>query len=84
MEPDIKEGSLIFVDKSKADIKTIDTYVIRVKNEIYIKVIKKEKDNILLKSINTNFDDIKVNIDEIKIIGRVCGVLVKAWNVKKD
>jgi len=77
MEPDIKEGSLVFVDKSKKDISTKGTYIVRVKDEIYIKIIKLENDKVILKSKNPLFDDILYSIDEVDIIGRVCGILVK-------
>ncbi|PLY08421.1 MAG: LexA family transcriptional repressor [Arcobacter sp.] len=77
MEPDIKEGSLIFVDKTQRDIKQDSIYMIRVNDSLYIKSIKQDKSNITLISTNTAFDDIHYNIDEIDIIGRVCGVLIK-------
>ena len=75
MEPDIKDGSLIFVDKSKKDINKKGIFIVNAKNEIYIKIIKQEKNSIILHSINKEFDDIRFNIDEINIIGKVCGIL---------
>jgi repressor LexA len=77
MEPDIKDGSLVFVDKTQIEIKKTGIYVVRVKNEIYIKTLQLEKSNIILKSINTVFNDIEINIEELDIIGRVCGILIK-------
>lgn len=51
--------------------------MIRVNDSLYIKNIKQDKSNITLISNNTAFDDIHYNIDEIDIIGKVCGVLIK-------
>lgn len=45
--------------------------MIRVNDSLYI------KSNITLISTNTAFNDIEVDINEIDIIGRVCGVLIK-------
>ncbi|WP_228126993.1 S24 family peptidase [Aliarcobacter butzleri] len=77
MEPDIKDGSLIFVDKSKKDINKKGIFVVSAKDEIYIKIIKQEQSNILLQSINEEFNNIRFNIDEIDIIGKVCGIIKK-------
>lgn len=80
MEPDIKDGSLIFVDKSKKDINKKGIFVVSAKDEIYIKIIKQEQSNILLQSINEEFNNIRFNIDEIDIIGKVCGIIKKYRN----
>ncbi|MDN5090988.1 S24 family peptidase [Aliarcobacter butzleri] len=77
MEPDIKDGSLIFVDKSKKDINDKDIFLINTKDGLYVKHINLYNDKVILKSNNQAFNDIKLDIDEINIVGRVCGVLVK-------
>jgi len=61
MEPDIKDGSLIFLDKSKKEIDSINIY----------------NDKVYLKSQNQAYNDIWFKIDEVDIVGRVCGVLFK-------
>lgn len=77
MEPDIKDGSLIFVDKSKKEIDNKSIYVINTKEGLYIKSIKVNNDKVILKSTNQNINDISLHKDDINIIGKVYGVLVK-------
>lgn len=77
MEPDIKDGSLIFVDKSKKDINDKDIFLINTKDGLYVKSINVNNDKVILKSNNQTFNDIKLDIDEINIIGKVCGLFLK-------
>ncbi|ADG92761.1 putative phage repressor [Arcobacter nitrofigilis DSM 7299] len=77
MEPDIKDESLVFIDKSKTDINSTGVYLINTNDGLYIKCIKVENDKVILKSNNQAFDDITLHIDDVDIVGRVCGVLVK-------
>ena len=77
MEPIIKDGSLLFVDKSKTDINDRGMYLVNTNDGLYIKCIKVESDKIILKSNNNTYNDIVFNIDDISIIGKVCGVLIK-------
>lgn len=75
MEPDIKDGSLIFVDKSKKDIKDKDIYLINTIEGIFVKKLKIVDNRYYMKSINTIFNEIELNLFDI--IGRVKGILVK-------
>lgn len=77
MEPDIKEGSLVFVDKSKTDMNSTGVYLINTNDGLFIKCIKIENEKVVLKSTNQAFDDITLYIDDVDIVGRVCGVLIK-------
>lgn len=77
MEPDIKEGSLVFVDKRKTDINSAGIYLINTNDGLFIKCIKIENEKVVLKSTNQAFDDITLYIDDVDIVGRVCGVLIK-------
>ncbi len=77
MEPDIKEGSLVFVDKSKREISSTGVYLINTNDGLFVKGIKIENDRTILKSINQSFEDITLYIDDVDIVGRVCGVLIK-------
>ncbi|MGD9623836.1 MAG: helix-turn-helix transcriptional regulator [Arcobacter sp.] len=77
MEPDIKDGSLIFVDKSKKEIDNKGIYVINTKDGLYIKLIKVNNDKVILKSNNPNFSDLIYNISDMNVIGKVCGVLIR-------
>ena len=47
------------------------------KEGLYIKCIKVNNDKVILKSNNQTFNDIKLDIDEVDIIGKVCGILIK-------
>jgi hypothetical protein len=78
MEPDIKDGSLIFVDKSKKDIDNKSIYVINTLNGLHIKRVNIYNDKIILKSTNQTFNHIELNIDEVNIVGKVSGILIKA------
>lgn len=44
MEPDIKDGSLLFIDKSKADINDRGIYLVNTNDGLYIKSIKRVDD----------------------------------------
>ncbi len=77
MEPDIKEDSLIFVDKSSVDLKNNSIYIISTPCGLYIKKVYIDDSNIILQSINSNYQDEVFAVEDIKVIGKVCGVLTK-------
>ena len=63
---------MIFVDTSIKDINDTYIYVLNINGEIYIKYVKKEKEYYYIKSINQDYEDIKVK--ELVVIGKVTGV----------
>lgn len=75
MNPLIKDNSLIFIDTSIKDIKDKNIYVVNLTGEIFIKQIIIKKDYYTLKSINTDYEDIKVK--DLVVIGKVTGVFNK-------
>ena len=75
MNPLIKDNSLIFIDTSIKDIKDKHIYVVNVNGEIFIKQIIIRKDYYHLKSINIDYEDIKVK--DLVVIGKVNGVFTK-------
>ena len=75
MNPLIKDNSLIFIDTSIKDIKDKHTYVVNINGEIFIKQIRVKKDLYHLKSINIDYEDIKVK--DLVVIGKVTGVFNK-------
>ncbi len=77
MEPDIKDDSLVFINKSKNNIDTNSIYVVNTLDGTFIKKLNIKDDKVYLKSINQTFKDIVFNIEDISIVGRVCGILVK-------
>jgi len=77
MEPDIKEGSLVFVNKSKIEPESKGIYLVNTQDGLFIKKLKVNDDKVTLKSTNQAFPDVQFNIDDIKIVGKVCGTLRK-------
>ena len=75
MNPLIKDNSLIFIDTSIKDIKDKHIYVVNVNGEIFVKQIIIRKDYYHLKSINIDYEDIKVK--DLVVIGKVNGVFTK-------
>ena len=75
MSPVIKDNSLIFIDTSIKDIKDKHIYVVNVNGEIFVKQIIIRKDCYHLKSINIDYEDIKVK--DLVVIGKVNGVFTK-------
>ncbi len=75
MEPTLRDGASVFVDKSQADLFEGRIYIIYLKdNGIVLKRIFRGPGMFILKSDNPTFPDITVRPDEIDIQGRVVGV----------
>jgi len=77
MEPDIKDGSLIFVDKSKKDINDKDMYLINTIDGAFVKKIDLNNDTVYLKSNNKSFAAIHLCKKDINVVGKICGLFVK-------
>lgn len=75
MEPEIKDGSLIFVDKSKKDINDKDIYLINTIDGVFVKKINIKDNRFYMRSINTVFNEIELTVFDI--IGTIKGILVK-------
>ena len=75
MNPLIKDNSLIFIDTSIKDVKDKNIYAVNITGEIFIKQIRITKDYYYLKSINLDYEDIKVK--DLVVIGKVTGVFNK-------
>ena len=75
MEPDIKDGSLIFVDKSKIEINDKDIFVINTTDGVFVKKIYIRDNRLYVRSNNTIYDDIELN--NFDILGKICGVMIK-------
>jgi hypothetical protein len=75
MEPDIKDGSLVFVDKSKVDFNCTGVFVINTSDGIYIKNIKVKNTEYYMCSFNGLYEDVK--LEEFDVIGQVKGVYTK-------
>ena len=75
MNPIIKDNSLIFIDTFIKDIKDKNIYAVNLHGEIFIKQIRVKEDQYYLKSINHDYEDIKVK--DLVVIGKVTGVFNK-------
>ncbi len=75
MFPVIQEESLIFIDTSIKDVNSKGIFVVNVQDELFIKEVIYKDNSYLLKSINKEYEDIKVK--ELVVIGKVKGVLNK-------
>ena len=75
IQPIIQDDSIVFVDKSKVFLNTNSIYAILIEGEIFIKKIEQYDEAYILKSINSQYQDIKTK--EFEIIGKVIGVLTK-------
>lgn len=73
MEPLIYNKDLVLVDKSPVD--NGDTAVVVYEGGAVLKKIYKDHDRIILQSLNTKYEPIFVNPDEINPIGIVRGVV---------
>ena len=78
MEPLLKDGSIIFVDRSKKDIKKGGIFVLATNAGVFIKrVILKTDGRVELISENRMYPKEVILNEEIEIIGKVIGVLEK-------
>ena len=78
MEPLLKDGSIIFVDRSKRDIKKGGIFVLSTNAGVFIKrVILKTDGSVELISENRMYPKEVILNEEIEIIGKVIGVLEK-------
>jgi repressor LexA len=75
MEPDIKDGSLVFVDKSKKEIDNKSIYLVNTKDGVFIKRLILKDNEYYMQSINAIYNDMK--IEEFDIIGRIKGILIR-------
>ncbi|MEE1477095.1 MAG: S24 family peptidase [Fusobacterium sp.] len=75
MEPLIQDGAYVVVDPYQTDYIEGKIYVIRYRDEVYIKrvILKPEAKLMILKSINPDYEDIYIpteQSEQVKIIGR--------------
>lgn len=75
MEPDIKDGSLVFVDKSKKEIDNKSIYLVNTKDGVFIKRLILKDNEYYMQSINAIYNNMK--IEEFDIIGRIKGILIR-------
>ena len=75
MEPDIEDGSLVFIDKSQVDLISTGIYVVNTSDGLYIKNIICKDKSYYMHSLNKEYEDVR--LDEFDVIGQVKGVFKK-------
>lgn len=75
MEPLIQDGALVVVDPHQIDYVANKIYVVKVGEETFIKrvLIKEEAQVMILKSVNTDYDDVYIagkELENVKLLGR--------------
>lgn len=78
MEPLLREGDTILIDKRDTDIKDGKIYVVTLGNELRVKRVYRSLEGIILRSENTHYPDVHVNgadLEALHLHGRVrwCG-----------
>lgn len=79
MLPEIKNGDMVLIDQSKTEILGYRYYAVGIEDAIYIKELRTKPGQLILHSLNPNYEDIVVDIsvdhpDSVRIIGRVLWV----------
>ena len=78
MEPTIKDGSIVFVDRSNKDIKKGGIFVVQTPFGLFIKRIKLRLDGkIELLSDNKEYSPELISPEELEVSGKVIGVVEK-------
>lgn len=75
MEPLIQDGSFVIVDPHQTEYIANKIYVVKVGEETFVKrvLIKEEAQVMILKSVNTDYDDVYIagrELENVKLLGR--------------
>jgi hypothetical protein len=74
MEPTLKDNSIVFVDRTKVDIKKDGIFVVSTNAGLFIKRVRQRADGMVeLISDNKTYSPELLSYDEVNIIGRVVG-----------
>lgn len=76
MEPEIRHGDVVLIDQSQCEPKPGTMFAVRVGELIYLKVVDSMPEGLVLKSINSAYEPIKVDLrgdlaEGVKILGKV-------------
>ncbi len=73
MEPQIKDNSLVFVDKSNKKINRSGVFIISTDEGLFLKKIKVHNNKYVMYSINKQYQDIQLT--DFTVVGKVTGIL---------
>lgn len=72
MSPTFNKNDLLIIDNTKIEFIDSKVFIIKYDNLFYVRrIFRMPKNRVILKSDNTNYPDIKINIDELNIIAQV-------------
>lgn len=75
MEPDIRDRDMVLIDQSQADVIPGAIFAIGLDDEVLIKYVDKEPGLYILRSANTAYRSIPIDLKDeslnVRIIGRV-------------
>lgn len=79
MSPEIRDGDMVLIDQSQAEVRLGRIFAVGFEDAIYLKRIDKEPGKILLKSVNPAYQPIQINTgsqeaDSFRVIGQVLWV----------
>ena len=78
MLPEIQDGAKVLIDISQRELVNNKIYAVSVNNEIFIKKLFQDKNQIILRSENHDYKDkIYKTTDELNVIGRAVYILGK-------
>ncbi len=70
MYPNIKDGDVMFIDRSDTELKDGEVYVVRMGDEVFVKRLFRVPGKVLAKSDNENYPAFDIDGD-FEILGRV-------------
>jgi SOS-response transcriptional repressor LexA len=77
MEPLLRDGDLVAVDRSRREVRDGGVYVLRIGEELFIKRMRREAEGWACVSLNPAYAVIRALPDEIHVIGEAVAVMQK-------
>jgi len=77
MEPLLKDGDLVAVDRSRREVKEGSVYVLRIGEELFIKQMRRDAERWACVSLNPAYDAILALPEEIHVVGEAVAVMQK-------
>ncbi len=77
MEPMLRDGDLVAVDRSRRDVKSGGVYVVRIGEELFVKQIERDAGKWVCTSFNSAYPSISVEPSELHVIGEAVAVMQK-------